>query len=614
MGRNDEDSGFRSAEVAAFFEKLNYLRKPIVVRNATDTEWKYWHWYAGDRIVQDVLDGKKTIGLRASYSTSMIGFDIDTPGKPEENIAVGGEVDEAEAEEVASEPKERDAEVVKREKEIQDGIAAWAGWDELRNMSTYFDDLSEVMAAIVVPEVAMGPKRGSGTGHGGVLSLELNQAAEIVKGCFTVEPSLAVKSPHGVHLYWLLIEAKPWTQVRPIAQRVKEEAEDQYAEIGIERRIELRPSPTQALRLPRKDRLLEPGSLEPMSAPANGEAFWKGLKQYRLEEIVKENVRERELGVHRRKPYRGPRRKKKEEPDEEMTEEEKEELRARATGRWEGSGTGENEGAEGPGEHDASDGTSSGGSSGRGGGRDGEDDDDSDAGEGEHEVGETEHGWKSSKKPKNKAEAEQTVMPFRNGETNRQLIAMVEAGKRGGMTIAEIVAWVNEWIGRSRAEGYTGDLGKDAGEIERRVARLFERCHVTTGNKGRWIELWDAENEKYTRDAGLAERMLGKLESVQAMATQRRRVVIRFFADIDAWKRIIDDEVKKKPGRIDALTIENQKRGAYPLPQGLLRKLYGKYPEIWKACEVAGVVVKDGEKGRGYAPSIGQPQYYSIEL
>ena len=30
------------------------------------------------------------------------------------------------------------------------------------------------------------------------------QAAEIVKGCFTVEPSLAVKSPHGVHLYWRL--------------------------------------------------------------------------------------------------------------------------------------------------------------------------------------------------------------------------------------------------------------------------------------------------------------------------------------------------------------------------------------------------------------------------
>ena len=50
------------------------------------------------------------------------------------------------------------------------------------------------------------------------------------------------------------------------------------------------PSPTQALRLPRKDRLLEAGSLEAMKEPKDGEAFWKGLKQYRLEEIVKEKV------------------------------------------------------------------------------------------------------------------------------------------------------------------------------------------------------------------------------------------------------------------------------------------------------------------------------------
>ena len=98
---------------------------------------------------------------------------------------------------------------------MQAGIAAWAGWDELRSMSTYFDDLSEVMAAIVVPEVARGPKGEAGRGTITMeLSLELRQAAEIVKGCFTVEPSLAVKSPHGCHLYWLLSEMKYWTVVK----------------------------------------------------------------------------------------------------------------------------------------------------------------------------------------------------------------------------------------------------------------------------------------------------------------------------------------------------------------------------------------------------------------
>jgi hypothetical protein len=69
---------------------------------------------------------------------------------------------------------------------------------------------------------------------------------------------------------------KYWTVVKGIAQRVKEEAEDQYAEVGIERKIEVLPSPTQALRLPRKDRLLEPGSLARISHtfPRLAESRW----------------------------------------------------------------------------------------------------------------------------------------------------------------------------------------------------------------------------------------------------------------------------------------------------------------------------------------------------
>ena len=47
----------------------------------------------------------------------------------------------------------------------------------------------------------------------------------------------------------------------------------------------------------------------------------------------------------------------------------------------------------------------------------------------EGDDGETKHGWRRSKKPKNKEEAEEMVMPFRNGETNRQLIRRSRAGK-----------------------------------------------------------------------------------------------------------------------------------------------------------------------------------------
>ena len=167
-----EEGGFRSAEVAAFFGMMNYFRQEIRVRNAADTEWRNWHWYAGDRIVQDALDGKRTIGLRASWTTSFVGFDIDVAGKIEE-VSVGNEGSEGWREEEvvpggagndgtgagrdkeveAGEGDRKSGDVVRtwvfddkrsdeereaaraREERMQAEIAAWAGWDELRSMS-----------------------------------------------------------------------------------------------------------------------------------------------------------------------------------------------------------------------------------------------------------------------------------------------------------------------------------------------------------------------------------------------------------------------------------------------------------------------------------------------
>jgi hypothetical protein len=662
----EEEGGFRSAEVEAFFGIMNYFRQEIRVRNAADTEWRNWHWYAGDRIVQDVLDGERTIGLRASWTTSFISFDIDVPGKIEEVSAESegsegwrsaevaasdgkpGKAARREPEVAAGEEGEGDSKngsergkksgnvvrdrvfddkrsdeereaVRERGEQMQAGIAAWAGWDKLEESSggdrkrDYIEELGRALAE--VKDMRMPERKPTTSGAAPImasreLSLELRQAAEIVKGCFTVEPSLAVRSPHGCHLYWCLSETKYWTVVKEIAQRVKEEAEDHYYEVGIERNIEVLPSPTQALRLPRKDRLLEPRSLEAMEEPKDGEAFWKGLKQYRLEEIVKEEVLERELGEHRRKPYRGPKRRKKKGPDEEKSEEEKEELRERVSGKWEGSGTGEHEGsegAEGAGEHDAS---SSGGSSGRDGDDSDDDGEDDDAGEDEDDVSETKHGWRRSKKPRSREEAEEMVMPFRNGKTNGQLIAMVEGGKRSGMMVAEIIDWVKGWIERSRREGYTGDLGNDERNLESRIDRLYARCNVNVGGKKRWIELWESENGKYARDEERAKRMMAELERVRAVAKQSRPAMLRFMGDLDAWRRVIDDEAGRAPSRLDKLTIENQKRGAYPLPHELLQKLYSKYREIWEDVQRAGVLAKGSDKGGKYVPNLGRVQSY----
>jgi hypothetical protein len=646
-----DEGSFRSAEVAAFFGMMNYFRQEIRVRNAADTEWKNWHWYAGDRIVLDALDGKKTIGLRASLTTSFMGFDIDVPGKIEE-VGAGneGSAGGRDAEVGAGDGRgnggreggrksgdvvrdwvfddkrtdeEREADREREEKE-RAGIAAWAGWDELKELSggdrkgDYLEELGRAFAE--VKDMRMPERKPTTSGAApGELSLELRQAAEIVKGCFTVEPSLVVRSPHGCHLYWCLSEMKYWTVVKGVAQRVKEEAEDQYNEVGIERKIEVLPSPTQALRLPRKDRLLEPGSLEAMEEPKDGEAFWKGLKQYRLEEIVKENVLERELGEHRRKPYRGPKRRKKKGPEEEKTEEEKEELRERVSGKWEGSGTGVQEGSEGgegAGERDGRGSGGSGGSSGHG-DDDGEDGDaggdGGESGEGKEEGGDdggAVHGWRRSKKPRSKEEVEEMVMPFRNHKTNQQLILAVEGGKRSGMTVAEIINWVKGWIERSKVEGYTGDLGNDERQLERRIDRLYARCNVNVGGKKRWVELWESENGKYARDEERAKRMMAELEGVRPLAKQSRPAVLRFMGDLDAWRRVVDDEVGRAPSRLDKLTIENQKRGAYPLPHELLQKLYSKYRVIWEDVQRVGVVVKDSDKGGKYVPNLGRVQSY----
>ena len=119
--------GFRSAEVAAFFGMMNYFRQEIRVRNAADTEWRNWHWYAGDRIVQDALDGKRTIGLRASLTTSFIGFDIDVAGKIEEASA-GNEGSEGWREEEGGAGDGGDGDGEREGCWARAGSWGWRGW------------------------------------------------------------------------------------------------------------------------------------------------------------------------------------------------------------------------------------------------------------------------------------------------------------------------------------------------------------------------------------------------------------------------------------------------------------------------------------------------------
>jgi hypothetical protein len=249
------EEAYQSIEVVAFFERLNFYRKPMKVRNPYGEGWLSRPWFAGDAIVQDVLDGKKTIGLRASYGTRFMCFDIDAQGKPEED-AVSEAAEEAEDEiEKPVGKEEVDEETKERWRREEKETMTWEGWKVLEDRAGG-DELEQAFAESEVPNLG----KGRSCRRGIELSTELKEAVEIVKECCNVEPSLVVRSPHGVHVMWCLAELKNWAEVKERAQKVKEEVEDRFAERGIEHKIEVLPTPTQELRLPRKDRLLQPQS------------------------------------------------------------------------------------------------------------------------------------------------------------------------------------------------------------------------------------------------------------------------------------------------------------------------------------------------------------------
>jgi hypothetical protein len=90
--------------------------------------------------------------------------------------------------------------------------------------------------------------------------------------------------------------------------------------------------------------------------------------------------------------------------------------------------------------------------------------------------------------------------------------------------------------------------------------------------------------------------------------------VLRFFADIEAWKRIIDDAAADPTNELDATTRRNRAKGVYPLPYALLRAMYSGCDRVWKDIQAAGVVAKAEGNGGQYVPDIGRPQYYHINI
>lgn len=556
-----QDRKERIPEVTAFMERFNYFRRPFNLCNVGDDGWQWCPWYAGDEYVIEALNGKRSIGCLLNRSTSFIGFDLDlkkqgikrAPGDVEAKGAQGRE-GSGQVETLAKDVESVTGEEVEGGTADGAAVAEWTGWRDLgiENEGAMDEVLRQSFEAAADYWSRDGQngteeREADGSGaSGGNEEKEENggtavEAFERVKEggralceCFRVEPSLVVRSPHGgMHLYWCLSENRPWFKIKPVLDQLRKSWEKRCAGRVEGLELELLPSPTKPLRIPRTDRLLEAVGFEPMAVPVDGEAFWRGIKTYRFEDLIREEAL--------------------------IGRDEKVEGRARGDGK--------------PGQP--------GRSVGRIGG-----------------------------KPKNKQEAEDRVMPFQNGETNQQLIQMVEAGKREGLGVEAVGEWIEAWVKRSQGLGYTGDLGRKPWELRGRIEDIYDKCRVPVAGASRFRNIWDEKNEMYARDVELEDEMFKRLEAVQPIAKQARRAALRFLGNLDVWRKIIDDAVADASGDIDRDVRINQSRGSYPLPSGLLEYWYSGYYKIWASIQACGIVTKD--EGMGYVPDLGRPQYYRI--
>jgi len=530
----DEDA---AREVEAFVERFNYFRKPYNQRDMTGAGWVRNHGLAGDAVVHRAITGHGDIGLLMNRKPIFICFDVDVPGK-------GGDVPEP----VGTEDDDRrvqERQAPAEEREAWDEVGpftqdprTWAGWPEIGAGGEVEEGLEQALREAKSPTIPTRKFKHE-------LEPETRRAVEALLECFNEKPSLVARSPHGAHVYWCLEEEALWYQLRMKLEKVKRAWEEKKRERGIERNLEILPTPSRPLRIPRLDRLLEPEGLEPMRRPADGEAFWQDLRRYRLEGLIKEEVLERVWP-------------KEERPGLRLRERE---LVDRGSGR--------------KGKTDA-------------------------------EL--------LSLRPRNSREAEELLMPFRDGESNVRLIKMIEGGKRGGMSLDDVTEWIFGTEARSREAGYRGDLFRKRRELRSRIESLYAACNVTEAGASRFVRLWEGKEEKYPRNREVAERMLERLESVSPQPRQSRQAVLRFFANLEAWRRIIDDAVADPASGIDDLTRRNQGRGSYPLPSELIYEWYSGYDRIRAQILASGLLVKDEEAGGSYVPDLGRPQYYRLTI
>jgi hypothetical protein len=216
----------------------------------------------------------------------------------------------------------------------------------------------------------------------------------------------------------------------------------------------------------------------------------------------------------------------------------------------------------------------------------------------------------SRRAPSSREEAEREVMPFRNGETNWQLGLMVIAGKREGMTDDEIERWVTDWLDRSRALGYTGDLGRNAKNLRLRIESYRKKVRLRPIS---YIEIWERIKDHVDVDESVVDEIMGRIEAIGEMKSRQMSYVRRFVGQLLGWMDGLDRIV---PGDADlservrglAGFRQLRRKGYYPLPTGLMKRWYDGYDQVVRWLADIGVLVRQ----TSYHPEKGLPRWYEI--
>lgn len=97
------------------------------------------------------------------------------------------------------------------------------------------------------------------------------------------------------------------------------------------------------------------------------------------------------------------------------------------------------------------------------------------------------------------------------------------------MSNEEIERWVTEWIGRTRAFGYTGDLGRNARNLRLRIESYGKKVRFRPVS---YIEIWERTKDRVEVDESVVDEIMRRIEATGVIRSRQRSYVRRFVRQL----------------------------------------------------------------------------------